>query len=154
MQQHPVTGESANGRIIIVDDEMLTGLGYARTLAEAGYDVVGVTDRAREAVLAAELHRPDLMIMDISQRARFDGIRAAREVRRRVGTPILFVATTCDRATMRRAAAVDPVAHLRKPVGEGELVSAVGKATPPRWPQPGKTAVRPPQRGAASAAGR
>lgn len=154
MQQHHQTAEAANGRIIIVDDEMLTGLGYAQTLADAGYDVVGVTDRAREAVLAAQVHRPDLMIMDISLRARFDGIQAALEIRRTVGTPILFVATPCDRATMRRAASVDPVAHLEKPVGGGELVRAVGKATPPRWPQPAKSGVRQPPRSAASAAGR
>jgi response regulator NasT len=123
-----------HGRIIIVDDEMLAGLDFAQMLGDAGYEVVGVTDRAPEAVRAAQLHRPDLVIMDISLHARYDGIRAAREIRRTVGTPILFVSGHCDRATKVRAATVDPVAHLEKPIGNGELLQAVGKATPPRWP--------------------
>ncbi len=116
-------------RIIIVDDEMLTGLGYASALSDAGYHILGVTDRAPEAVRAAQEHRPDLVVMDISLHARFDGIRAAREIRRTVGTPILFVSAHCDSETIERAAAVRPVAHLAKPVPDWEFVHAVDAAT-------------------------
>jgi two-component system, response regulator PdtaR len=116
-------------RIIIVDDEMLTGLGYASTLADAGYHILGITDRAPEAVRAAQQHRPDLVIMDISLHTRFDGIRAAREIQRTVGTPILFVSAHSDSETLERAAEVGPVAHLAKPVAANEFVRAVDKAT-------------------------
>lgn len=148
MQRRTQPARAMHGRIIIVDDEMLSGLDFAQMLGDAGYEVVGVTDRAPEAVRAAKLHRPDLMIMDISLHARYDGIRAASEIRRTVGTPILFVSGHCDRATKVRAAKVEPVDHLEKPIGNGELLRAVGKATPPRWPH-GKL-KQPPRRAAAA----
>ena len=148
MQRRNQPSGAMHGRIIIVDDEMLAGLDFAQMLGDAGYDVLGVTDRAPEAVRAAKLHRPDLIIMDISLHARYDGIRAAREIRRTVGTPVLFVSGHCDKATKVRAATVSPVDHLEKPLSNRDLLRAVGKATPPRWPH-AKSAIRQQPRTAA-----
>jgi CheY-like chemotaxis protein len=119
----------AQKRIIIVEDELLTGLGYASALSDAGYEVLGVADRAPDAVRAAQQHRPDLVIMDISLHSRFDGIRAAREIRRTVGTPIMFISAHCDAETVERAAQVQPVAHLGKPVNDLDFLRAVNEAT-------------------------
>jgi AmiR/NasT family two-component response regulator len=144
-QDNAENSGSPTGRVLVVADEMLTGLDYAHSLADAGYEVIGVTDRATEAVPAARSERPDLLIMDISLHPRF-GIQAACQIQQSVGTPILFV--TVNRATLRttgtRVAGV-----LQKPIDEEDFLRAVGKATPPRWPaEEGATERRPPQQAA------
>ena len=66
--------------IMIVEDEMIVARDIQYTLKEAGYEVVCVTDTAKEAVEKAEACCLDLIIMDIMLNGEADGIEAAEKI--------------------------------------------------------------------------
>jgi two-component system, response regulator PdtaR len=74
-----------------------------------------------QAVAAAEQHRPDLIIMDISLEGGTDGVDAAREIRSRIGIRSLFFTGVSDPQTRQRAIAADPIAFLDKTSSPDQL---------------------------------
>ncbi len=67
-------------RIVIADDHPIFRDGLARTLEEAGFDVVGAAGDADEAVAMATAARPDVALLDISMPG--GGIGAAARIAR------------------------------------------------------------------------
>jgi DNA-binding NarL/FixJ family response regulator len=72
-------------RLILADDSSLFRDGLDRLLREAGFDVVGRAGDADELLPLVESDRPDVVILDIRLPPgyRDEGLRAAREIRRR-----------------------------------------------------------------------
>ncbi len=72
-------------RIVIAEDSVLLRAGLTRILADAGHDVVATVGDARELLVAAERHRPDLALIDVRMPPTHtdDGLRAALEIRHR-----------------------------------------------------------------------
>lgn len=69
-------------RVIIVDDHTLVRAGLSRLLQTfAGIDVVGEASNAQQALDMADLHRPDLILMDLSLPGR-SGLDAMTDVLR------------------------------------------------------------------------
>src|SRR6478609_3755249 len=75
---------TAQGRVVIGEDNVLLREGIARLLVEAGFDVVAQAGDAPDLVRKGLAHRPDLLIADINMPPGHgdDGLRAAIEVRR------------------------------------------------------------------------
>jgi DNA-binding NarL/FixJ family response regulator len=74
---------TAPTRVVVGEDQPLFRAGVIHVLDEAGFDVVDATDNAKELVLQARAHRPDIAIVDIKMPPNFgdDGLRAAHEIR-------------------------------------------------------------------------
>src|SRR5438045_4080818 len=70
-------------RVLIVEDEAILAMDMAFSLTQSGFDVVGVADTEREAVLLVDQQRPDVVLMDITLRDG-DGLAAARAIAHRV----------------------------------------------------------------------
>ena len=72
-------------RIVIAEDSALFREGLARLLTDAGHEIVAKVGDAVALVEAAEIHRPDLAIVDIRMPPdrTDDGARAARALRQR-----------------------------------------------------------------------
>ena len=86
-------------RVLLVDDQELVRTGFRMVLAdEDGIEVVGEAANGREAIAAAERHRPDVVVMDIRMPV-MDGIEATRRLaaaeQDAVG-PRILVLTTFD----------------------------------------------------------
>ncbi len=73
-------------RVVIAEDSGLLREGLARLLADADLDVVAEVGDARGLISAAELHRPDLAVVDVRMPPgyRDEGLKAAIEIRRRL----------------------------------------------------------------------
>ena len=89
-------------RVLLVDDQELVRTGFRMVLTdEDGIDVVGEAGNGREAITAAERHRPDVIVMDIRMPV-MDGIETTRRLRTTstpdadAGTPRILVLTTFD----------------------------------------------------------
>ena len=70
-----------NARILIVEDEAITVSALKRELASLGYQVAATASTADEALNAVELHKPDLVLMDITLAGTVNGIVAAVAIR-------------------------------------------------------------------------
>ena len=83
-------------RVLLVDDDALVRSGLRMMLAgAAGIDVVGEAGDGREVLAAVDLHRPDVVLMDIRMPA-VDGIEATRLLRAQPSPPAVIVLTTFD----------------------------------------------------------
>ena len=80
-------------RIMIVEDEAITGLSMRKTLEDADYEVAGgkVFASAEEALEATKELRPDLILMDIVLQGEIDGIMAAKKIQEKLHIPIIYV---------------------------------------------------------------
>jgi two-component system, NarL family, nitrate/nitrite response regulator NarL len=111
--------------VVIADDHPLYRDGVARTLAErAGFQVLGVCGSADDAVLLAERHRPDLVLLDISMPG--GGIEAARRIAA-LGTATKIVMLTVSERDEDVMEALKAGAHgyVLKGVGASELLDIV-----------------------------
>ncbi len=91
-------------RVIIVDDHTLVRAGLGRLLqAFAGIDVVAEASNAQQALDLSVLHRPDLVLMDLSLPGR-NGLDALSDVLKAVpGTRVVMMSMHDDAVHVRDA---------------------------------------------------
>jgi DNA-binding NarL/FixJ family response regulator len=115
-------------KVLIVDDDAFLAVTMQQLLTLIDFDVVGVAASVNDALCLAENTHPDLAIFDVRLAGRRDGIEGAAILRDRLGLSVVFVTARGEPATRRRAAIVEPVAYLEKPVHARRLIKAVEKA--------------------------
>ena len=82
--------------MLLVDDDALVRSGLSMMLDGArNLEVVGEVGDGDEVGRAVDVHRPDVILMDVRMR-RVDGITATRRVRARPDPPEVIVLTTFD----------------------------------------------------------
>lgn len=118
--------------ILVVEDEAIIGMLLSEVLTDMGHQVCAVVAAEDEAVAAAELHHPDLLIVDAglavgSGVAAVDTILASRFV------PHVFTTGNALKVRLQKPDAV----ILEKPFHEAELAEAIGFALArrPKSPQ-------------------
>jgi PAS domain S-box-containing protein len=87
----------AGKTLLLVDDEASIGMGEAKVLRAAGYEVMLASTR-EGAIEAArtERGRVDLVLMDMDFGQGMDGIRSAAEILERRDLPILFLSSGAE----------------------------------------------------------
>jgi two-component system cell cycle sensor histidine kinase/response regulator CckA len=119
---------SVPASILVVEDEALIADDLERTLRRLGYAVPAVIAEGERALEAAERHAPSLVLMDIKLKGRVDGIDAARAIQDRFETPIVFLTSHSDAATLSRASTARPQGYVMKPFVERDLRVAIDLA--------------------------
>jgi diguanylate cyclase (GGDEF)-like protein/PAS domain S-box-containing protein len=108
-------------RILVVEDELLVARDISEQLTLLGYEPIGHTACGEEALLLAEQHRPDLVLMDIGLAGAMDGIAAAQTLRSQMTLPVVFLTAFDADDTLARAKLAQPYGYLLKPFSEREL---------------------------------
>ena len=111
--------------ILVVEDEGIIAADLAACLEDLGYRVVGQAASGEDALRLAAEHRPHLVLMDIVLEGEMDGIAAANRLRREQDTPVIFLTSHADTATLDRARESQPFGYLIKPFAESELRAAI-----------------------------
>jgi two-component system, response regulator PdtaR len=107
---------------LIVEDELLTGLGLQSMLQPLGFASFAFASTQFQALEQARLRRPDLVTLDLTLLDGY-GLDAAKAIRNEIGpVPMMFV--TGDPS---RAERLDATAVLAKPVTPGMLANAVAR---------------------------
>ena len=100
----PVAGRDRLVRVLIVDDHTLVRAGLARLLQGfAGVDVCAEASRADEALDLALIHRPDVVLMDLSLPGR-SGIEAMTAIRAELPVTRVLIMSMHDDAQHVRSA--------------------------------------------------
>jgi two-component system, response regulator PdtaR len=115
-------------RVLLVEDDFIMATDIEAALIEAGFDVVGVSATADEAVSMAAALRPSIVIMDIHLSGKRDGVDAAIEIYSTLRIRSVFATAHHDGAIRARAAPSQPIAWLPKPYSTDLLVSTVRRA--------------------------
>ena len=96
-------------------------------LLEEGYDVVGQAGDGETAVELAELHRPDLVVLDVKM-PRLDGVAAAKRIAGQRIAPVVILTAFSQRDLVERARDAGAMAYLVKPFTKNDLVPAIEMA--------------------------
>jgi two-component system cell cycle sensor histidine kinase/response regulator CckA len=112
-------------RILIVEDEAIVARDINEQLVELGYDPVGITSMAEEALSLCAQMKPDLVLMDIHLAGEMDGIAAASQIRERYQLPVIFLTAFAEEDTLKRAKLAQPYGYIIKPFDERELRSTI-----------------------------
>jgi CheY-like chemotaxis protein len=110
-------------RVLVVEDDMITGVLLGELLEHMGYDVCAIEATEAEAVTAAVRCRPDLMIVDV-QLGEGSGVSAVREILRSGPVSHLFVSG--DSASIKALRPGNVV--LQKPYRVPDLAQAIQRA--------------------------
>ncbi|HET8686153.1 MAG TPA: response regulator, partial [Methanosarcina sp.] len=95
-------------KILVVEDQNIVALNIRNKLKNLGYTVPGTASTGEEAIRKAELTNADLVLMDIMLKGEMDGIEAAREIKNRLGIPVLYLTAYTDDETLERAKTTEP----------------------------------------------
>ena len=110
-------------RILVVEHDVTIGELLAETLEDLGHVVCAVDTNAANAVTAAALHRPDLMIVDVGL-GDASGIAAVKEILRSGSVPYVFV--TGD--ALRNLSLGPNAVLIQKPFRGKDIVRAIERA--------------------------
>jgi DNA-binding NarL/FixJ family response regulator len=113
-------------RVLLVDDDALVRSGLRMMLAGAeSVEVVGEAADGREVLGAVDLHRPDVVLMDIRM-PQLDGIAATRLLAAQPHPPAVLVLTTFEADELvLRALQAGAAGFLLKHTPGAEIVRAI-----------------------------
>ena len=116
------TPSSARIRILVAEDETLIRMDLVEMLGEAGYEVVAEAADGAQAIELAQIHKPDLAILDVKMPV-LDGISAAEKII--AIAPVLMLTAFSQRELVERARDAGVMAYVVKPFSIGDLVPAI-----------------------------
>jgi DNA-binding response OmpR family regulator len=137
--------EESRGTVLVVDDEPTIVEIVARYLERAGFETYQAMD-GPEALRLADLHRPDLLVLDVMLPG-LDGIEVMRQLHERPGRRVAVILLTArgeenDRLVGLRHGADD---YVVKPFSPAELVARVEavlrRVSPPAEEDEGAPAI-------------
>jgi len=120
-------------RILVVEDEEDNRQILRDLLATSGYEMVEAED-GEQALAAVDLHRPDLILMDI-QLPIMDGYEATRRIRANPANkriPIIAVTSYALSGNESMALAAGCDAYVPKPYSPRELLAKIREFLPTR----------------------
>jgi CheY-like chemotaxis protein len=110
--------------MIVEDDPIILHLLQLR-LQIMGYEICAMAGSGEEAVKLALDTKPDLVFMDISMPGKIDGIDAAREIKTRSPSRIIFLTGFSDQEILDRAKEIQPDGYILKPFTDTDLRVAI-----------------------------
>ncbi|WP_428422621.1 response regulator [Methylibium sp.] len=128
VQAQEQTGDflGSKGKILVVDDDRLVLATLTHGLLQAGYEIIDA-DNGDDAILEADMHRPDLALLDIRMEGK-SGFDVAAHLREHGNVPFIFLSAFSDAATVAQVKALGALDHLIKPVDMWQIVPAVEAA--------------------------
>lgn len=115
----------SSARILVVEDDAISGRYLQKTLVDQGYDVPAVLMSGEELVERIHALNPDCILMDIKLQGASDGIDTAREILSRYDVPVIYMTAHIDPDTVSRAKLTRPYGYLVKPVNVNELMITI-----------------------------
>jgi response regulator NasT len=116
--------EFAVKSVLICDDEPILRKSLKIKLAELGFDEIMECSDGEAAVSMALSRLPDIAILDVAM-PRMDGITAAKEIRKKLKIPIVFLTAAYDQGTVHKAAEAGVTAFISKPLRDQDLWPAI-----------------------------
>ena len=111
--------------ILVVEDEKIVAWDIKEALEKLGHRVFEGVATAEEAILKADIVRPDLVLMDIQLQGKMDGIAAAAEIYGRYNIPVVYLTAYADEHTLKQATQTNPFGYLIKPFQSKQLHTTI-----------------------------
>jgi DNA-binding response OmpR family regulator len=114
--------------ILIVEDEVLIGLGLHMVLSLAGHHVRGPAMTVASALAIAAEEKPDIALVDVNLAGHAEGLELARTLCEQHGTTIIFLTAQPDRARRARDIALGVITKPYDPQTPVRAVEVAAEA--------------------------
>jgi signal transduction histidine kinase len=118
----------SQARVMIVEDNTTVAKDLNGCLDDLGYEVTSLQVSGEEAVEAAGIEMPDIVMMDIHLRDAMNGLTAAELIHNKYAIPVVFLSAYSDRNLLAKAKTVGAFGYLVKPFEERELFATIEMA--------------------------
>jgi CheY-like chemotaxis protein len=115
-----VTTKKRSTILIVEDDKNVAAVLEAR-LQSFGYNVCAIAETGAQAIHQNQLHKPDLILMDILLKGEMNGIETAEQIASGYDVPIIYLSCLNTDEVMNRAAQTNPYGYIIKPYNNSEL---------------------------------
>ena len=119
----PIEHAPAMRRAVVCDRDELTRRAVSGILADNGFEVVGTTPDAREAVALTRDQRPDVIVLGVAPGT--NDLKALAEITGQRTAPVVVLAAESTREQVAGARDAGALAYLTKPPNRGALIPAV-----------------------------
>ena len=89
-----MTKEYPKAKILIVEDESVNAKLLESRVRKFGYIPIGPAQTGEAAIELAIAEYPDLVLMDIRLQGEMDGIEAAKIIKEKIQTQIIYITRT------------------------------------------------------------
>ncbi|MCU4550683.1 LytTR family DNA-binding domain-containing protein [Acinetobacter pittii] len=114
-------------KVLICDDEPLAVERLSRLVSKMGHEVVSTAHHGQEALEQAQLHQPDVILLDI-QMPGMNGLVCAEQLSQLNPRPAIVFCTAYDQHALE-AFKAQAQAYLLKPIDPVELEQALNQLT-------------------------
>lgn len=115
-------------RVLVVDDSPFSHAVIQKTLPESAFEVCGMAANGQEGIVKYFVHKPDVVIMDITM-PDMDGLECSRRILQRdPAARIVILSSMKDDALTTRARLLGIRWFLQKPATREDLVSMIKMA--------------------------
>jgi PAS domain S-box-containing protein len=114
--------------VMIVEDEAIVGIDIQENLVNFGYKVVGISSSGEAAIEDAIKNRPEIILMDIQLNGKMNGIETAKQIKEKLGIPVIYLTAYGDDKTLSKALEASPSGYLLKPFVPRELHTSIQTA--------------------------
>lgn len=114
-----------NHKILIVEDEGLPAIELKNKLKEHNYEILPIASSGEEAIETSLKRKPSLILMDIMLKGKINGIEAAKEIKKFLDIPIIYITAYGDEETLQNAKVTEPHSYILKPFEEKEVRYAI-----------------------------
>ena len=109
-------------KVLITEDNLILADILEGYLISQGYDVCGIATTVDEAVALADLHKPDLAVLDFRLQDRSYGSQIRARLRDKNNMGILYASGD---PLKNRLTSADGEAYIQKPYGMDDMVQAL-----------------------------
>lgn len=106
--------KKAKETIVVAEDNKILNRELTRVLEKLGYTVAASVEDGDKAVQQTLMHKPDVVLMDVSMPV-MDGLEAAAEIQRQCPTPIVILSAYDSQEIVEQAGKNGVGAYLTKP---------------------------------------
>lgn len=116
-------------KVMIVEDDILLLLVQERLVQKFGYEVAGTACSGDAAYRMIQLHKPDIILMDINLEDNIKGTDVIEMIRRQGNqTPVIFLSGEKNPSQVHKARLFGCVDYLLKPFVPEQLERSLQKA--------------------------
>ncbi len=108
-------------KILIVEDEGIFAMDLKFILIRLGYEVTGSATNSLDTIAQVEKNMPDLVLMDLQIKGKFNGIVTAKYLKNTYNIPSLFITANNDTNVKQQILELSPLGMLTKPLDELKL---------------------------------
>ncbi len=112
-------------KILIVEDEVVTGMDLWHILDLWGYEMCEQVTTGEKAIQVAEQEKPDIVLIDINLAHGINGLETAKRIISRHDVSVIFITGYSDDEIRKEAEEVNPAGYFVKPIDYYKLREAI-----------------------------